>query len=85
MWVKTQINIGNAKILKLKTWPRSEIILDQGHIHGNTFSPEKQICVFTYGQCFFLRLNMTIVFFQINGENTNKKMIAVAYVKRNSM
>ena len=86
LWVKTQISIGNAKIEKLKTWPHSKIILDQGHVLGNTnFSPGKQICVFTHGQCFFLRLNMTIVFFQINGENTNKKIIAVAYIKRNSI
>ena len=65
LWVKTQISIGNAKIEKLKTWPHSKIILDQGHVLGNTnFSPGKQICVFTHGQCFFLRLNMTIVFFK---------------------
>ena len=63
--VKTQISIGNAKIEKLKTWPHSEIILDRGHVLGNTnFCPGKQICVFTRGQCFFPRLKMTIVFFK---------------------
>ena len=60
---KYKISVGNAKIEKLKTWPRSKIISDQGHVLGNTnFSPGKQICVFTHGQCFFLGLNITIVF-----------------------
>ena len=60
--VKTQICIGIAKIKKLKTWPLSKFILDQGHVLGNAnFDPGKQICVFTSSQCFFLRLKMTIV------------------------
>ena len=66
--------MGNAKIKKIKTWPLSKIIIDQGHVLGNTnFSSGKQICVFTLIQCFFLRLKMTIVFFQISSMNTNKK------------
>ena len=63
--VKTQICIGNAKIEKLKTWPHSKIVLDQGHVLGNTnFSSGRQICVFTRSPCFFLRLKMAIVFFK---------------------
>ena len=51
---KTQICIGNAKIKKLKTWPHSKIVLDQGHVLGNTnFSSGRQICYLTLSQCFF--------------------------------
>ena len=61
--VKTQICIGNAKIEKLKTWPHSKIIIDQGHVLGNTnFCPGRQICGFTHMQCFFLRFKKAIVF-----------------------
>ena len=40
LYVKTQICIGIAKIKKLKTWPLSKFILDQGHVLGNAnFDP----------------------------------------------
>ena len=62
-YVKTQICIGIAKIEKIKTWPLSKFILDQGHVLGNAnFDPGKQICDFASRQSFFLRLKMTIVF-----------------------
>ena len=71
---KTQICIGIAKIEKLKTWPLSKVIIDQGHVLGNAnFDPGKQICDFASSQSFFLRLKMTIVFFKINDKNTNQK------------
>ena len=74
--VKTQISIGNAKIEKLKTWPSSKIISDQGHVLGNAnFDPGKQICVFTSSQCFFLRLKMTIVL---------AKLTAITVIKNHS-
>ena len=74
--VKTQISIGNAKIEKLKTWPLSRNILDQGHVLGNAnFDPGKQICVFTSSQCFFLRLKMTIVL---------AKLTAITVIKNHS-
>ena len=61
--VKSQICIGIAKIEKLKTWPLSKFILDQGYVLGNAnFDPGKQICDFASSQSFFLRLKMTIVF-----------------------
>ena len=60
---KSQICIGIAKIEKLKTWPLSKFILDQGYVLGNAnFDPGKQICDFASSQSFFLRLKMTIVF-----------------------
>ena len=60
---KSQICIGIAKIEKLKTWPLSKNILDQGYVLGNAnFDPGKQICDFASSQSFFLRLKMTIVF-----------------------
>ena len=63
LWVKTQISMENAKIEKLKTWPLSKFILDQGYVLGNAnFDPGKQICDFASSQSFFLRLKMTIVF-----------------------
>ena len=63
LWVKSQICIGNVKIEKLKTWPHSKIILDQGHVLGNAnFSPGRQICDFTLRQSFFLRLKMKVLF-----------------------
>ena len=65
LYIKTQISIGNAKIEKIKTWPLFKIIIDQGHVFGNTnFSPGRQICVFMRSQCFFLRLKITIIFFK---------------------
>ena len=74
--VKTQICIGIAKIKKLKTWPLSKFILDQGHVLGNAnFDPGKQICVFTSSQCFFLRLKMTIVL---------AKLTAITVIKNHS-
>ena len=64
--VKTQICIGIAKIKKLKTWPLSKFILDQGYVLGNAnFDPGKQICDFASSQSFFLRLKMTIVLAKI--------------------
>ena len=76
LYVKTQICIGIAKIKKLKTWPLSRIILDQGHVLGNAnFDPGKQICVFTSSQCFFLRLKMTIVL---------AKLTAITVIKNHS-
>ena len=55
--------MGIAKMEKLKTWPFSKFILDQGHVLGNAnFDPGKQICDFASNQSFFLRLKMTIVF-----------------------
>ena len=74
--VKTQICIGIAKIKKLKTWPLSKFILDQGHVLGNAnFDPGKQLCVFTSSQCFFLRLKMTIVL---------AKLTAITVIKNHS-
>ena len=59
---KSQICIGIAKIKKIKTWPLSKIVLDQGHVLGNAnFDPGRQICGFPFSQYFFLRLKMTIV------------------------
>ena len=76
LYVKTQICIGIAKIKKLKTWPLSRNILDQGHVLGNAnFDPGKQICVFTSSQCFFLRLKMTIVL---------AKLMAITVIKNHS-
>ena len=64
--LKSQICIGIAKIEKLKTWPLSKFILDQGYVLGNAnFNPGKQICDFASSQSFFLRLKMTIVFFKL--------------------
>ena len=63
LYAKSQICIEIAKIEKLKTWPLSKFILDQGHVLGNAnFDPGKQICDFASSQSFFLRLKMTIVF-----------------------
>ena len=74
--VKTQICIGIAKIKKLKTWPLSKFILDQGHVLGNAnFDPGRQICVFTFSQCFFLRLKMTVVL---------SKLTAITLIKNHS-
>ena len=73
---KTQICIGFTKIEKLKTWPLSKFILDQGHVLGNAnFDPGRQICVFTFSQYFFLRLKMTIVF---------AKLTAITVIKNHS-
>ena len=73
---KLQICIGIAKIKKLKTWPLSKFITDQGHVLGNAnFDPGKQICVFTSSQCFFLRLKMTIVL---------AKLTAITVIKNHS-
>ena len=84
--VKQQICMGNAKIEKLKTWPPSKIIIDQGHILGNAnFSPGRQICYFTLIQCFFLRLKMTIVFFSNKRREHLSKIIVKAYMKRNGI
>ena len=45
--VKPQICIGNTKIEKIKTWPHSKVVFDQGHALGNAnFSPG--ICDFTF-------------------------------------
>ena len=72
----TKWPIGIAKIKKLKTWPLSKFILDQGHVLGNAnFDPGKQICVFTSSQCFFLRLKMTIVL---------AKLTAITVIKNHS-
>ena len=63
---KSQICIGIAKIEKIKTWPLSKIVLDQGHVLGNAnFYPRRQICDFPFSQYFFLRLKMTIVLAKI--------------------
>merc|ERR1712002_1350073 len=71
--VKSQICIGNAKIEKIKTWPRSKIIIDQGHVLGNAnFSPRRQICVLTHIQSFFLRLKMAGVFFKLTAITPTK-------------
>ena len=60
---KSQICIGIAKIEKLKTWPLSKVIIDQGHVLGNAnFDPGKQFCDFASSQSFFLKLKMTIFF-----------------------
>ena len=73
---KSQICIGIAKIEKLKTWPLSKFILDQGYVLGNAnFDPGKQIWVFTSSQCFFLRLKMTIVL---------AKLTAITVIKNHS-
>ena len=75
LWVKTQISIGNAKIKKQKTWPHSKIILDQGHVLGNTnFSR----FVFLPTANVISKIEHDYSFFQINDENTKKKIIAVA-------
>ena len=72
----TNLHIGIAKIKKLKTWPLSKFILDQGHVLGNaTFDPGRQICVFTFSQYFFLRLKMTIVL---------AKLTAITVIKNHS-
>ena len=74
--VKSQICIEIAKIEKLKTWPLSKVIIDQGHVLGNAnFDPGKRICVFTSSQCFFLRLKMTIVL---------AKLTAITVIKNHS-
>ena len=45
--VKSQICMGIAKIKKLKTWPLSKFILDQGHVLGNAnFDDGRQAIVF---------------------------------------
>ena len=76
LYVKTQICIGIAKIEKIKTWPLSKIILDQGHVLGNAnFDPGRQICVFPFSQYFFLRLKMTIVL---------AKLTAITVIKNHS-
>ena len=76
LYVKTQICIGIAKIEKIKTWPLSKFILDQGHVLGNAnFDPGRQICVFTFSQYFFLRLKMTIVL---------AKLTAITVIKNHS-
>ena len=83
LWVKSQICIGNVKIEKLKTWPHSKIILDQGHVLGNTnFSSGRQICVFTRSQCFFLRLKMTMVFFKLTTRTPIKNHSSGIYEER---
>ena len=74
---KSQICIGISKIEKIKTWPLSKIILDQGHVLGNAnFDPGRQICVFTFSQYFFLRLKMTIVL---------AKLTAITVIKNHSL
>ena len=73
---KPQICIGIAKIEKIKTWPLSKIILDQGHVLGNAnFDPGRQICDFPFSQYFFLRLKMTIVL---------AKLTAITVIKNHS-
>ena len=73
---KSQICIGIAKIEKIKTWPLSKIILDQGHVLGNAnFDPGRQICGFPFSQYFFLRLKMTIVL---------AKLTAITVIKNHS-
>ena len=71
---KSQICIGIAKIEKLKTWPLSKFILDQGYVLGNAnFDPGKQICDFASSQSFFLRLKNDHSFFQIKDNNTDQE------------
>ena len=55
--VKSQICIEIAKIKKLKTWPLSKFIINQGHAN---FEAGRQICYYTVSQCFFLRLKATM-------------------------
>ena len=72
--VKSQICIGNAKIEKIKTWPRSNIIKDEGHVLGNAnFNPRRQICDFTHIQSFFLQLKMTDFFHNQTAKTPSKK------------
>ena len=76
LYAKSQICIGIAKIEKLKTWPLSKFIIDQGHVLGNAnFDPGKQICDFASSQSFFLRLKMTIVL---------AKLTAITVIKNHS-
>ena len=61
LYVKSLFCIENAKFEKIKTWPWSKIIKDEGHVLGNAnFSPRRQINDFTYIRSFFLRLKMTM-------------------------
>ena len=54
LYAKSQICIEIAKIEKLKTWPLSKVIIDQGRVLGNAnFDPGKQICDFASRQSFF--------------------------------
>ena len=76
LYGKTQICIEIAKIEKIKTWPLSKFILDQGHVLGNAdFDPGRQICGFPFSQYFFLRLKMTIVL---------AKLTAITVIKNHS-
>ena len=76
LYGKSQICIGIAKIKKIKTWPLSKIVLDQGHVLGNAnFDPGRQICDFPFSQYFFLRLKMTIVL---------AKLTAITVIKNHS-
>ena len=76
LYGKSQICIGIAKIEKIKTWPLSKIVLDQGHVLGNAnFDPGRQICGFPFSQYFFLRLKMTIVL---------AKLTAITVIKNHS-
>ena len=71
--VKSVFCIENAKFEKIKTWPRSKIIIDQGHVLGNAnFSPRRQNTDFTHIPSFFLRLKMTIVFFKLTAKTSTK-------------
>ena len=81
--VKPQICIGNTKIEKLKIWPHSKIIIDQGHVLGNTnFCPGRQICGFTHMQCFFLRFKKAIVFCKGTGKTPTKNDTYGIYEER---
>ena len=49
--------MANAKFEKIRTWPLSMIIWDQGHVLGNAnFVPGRQSYVFTFTKSFFLQL-----------------------------
>ena len=66
--VKTVFCIENAKFEKIKTWPWSKIIKDEGHVLGNAnFSPRGQITD------FFSKVENDHSFNQINGDNINQK------------
>ena len=61
--VKTVFCIENAKLKKIKTWPRSKINIDEGHVLGNaTFSPRRENCFYAH-PIFFSKIENDHSFF----------------------
>ena len=46
--------VTDVKLIKVKTWPLSKLMISESHVHGNTkFDPGNQFYVFTLIECFF--------------------------------